>query len=545
VFLTERLLSYRISVNKLSPRDIRENAGTLVSSGHYLPDKNLSQRKEVDFPDMGMGAILEAKGITKSFTGIRVLNNVDFELQRGEIHAIVGENGAGKSTLMKILMGEYRPDSGETFLDGKPEQIHSPAQALALGIAMVHQELNYMPYMSVADYMYLGREPRAWFFLKKNAKLELTKKQLENIRLEVDPNTKMGELSVSDIQMIEIAKVISYGSKIVILDEPTSSLSETEVDRLFEILNLLKASGVSVIYISHRLEELNRIADKVTILRDGDMVLTEKLINIKREDIVNKMVGREIEEIFPEMNTDIDDVLLAVKGLTREGEFENISFDVRRGEIVGLAGLVGAGRTEIVTAIYGEKKLDSGEVHVKGKSVKIRNSRQAVREKIAFVSEDRKLFGLNLIGSVKDNIALVILRQLSRYGLLDRGKISKRTGTMMEKLQIKARSPEQFVESLSGGNQQKVVLAKWLLTEPEIFIMDEPTRGIDVGAKSEVYKLMNSLAREGKAIILISSELPEVVRLCNRVIVLHEGKITGELERDEITQESIMLLASG
>ncbi len=492
-----------------------------------------------------MKAILEAKGITKSFTSIRVLNNVDFELQKGEIHAIVGENGAGKSTLMKILMGEYRPDSGEIFLDGKPEQIHSPAQALNLGIAMVHQELNYMPYMSVADYMYLGREPRAWFFLKKNAKLELTKKQLENISLEVDPNIKMGGLSVSDIQMIEIAKVVSYGSKIVILDEPTSSLSENEVERLFEILNLLKTSGVSVIYISHRLEELNRIADKVTILRDGDMVLTEKLSNLKREDIVNKMVGRKIDEIFPEMNTDIDDVLLAVKGFTKAGEFENISFDVRRGEIVGLAGLVGAGRTEIVTAIFGEKKLDAGEVFVKGKSVKIKNSRHAVREKIAFVSEDRKFFGLNLIGSLKDNVALVILRQLSRYGLLDRGKINKRTRTMMEKLQIKARSAEQLVESLSGGNQQKVVLAKWLLTEPEIFIMDEPTRGIDVGAKSEVYKLINGLAREGKAIILISSELPEVVRLCNRVIVLHEGKITGELEREEITQESIMLLASG
>jgi inositol transport system ATP-binding protein len=492
-----------------------------------------------------METILEAKGITKSFSGIRVLNNVDFTLRKGEIHAIVGENGAGKSTLMKILMGEYKPDSGEIRLDGTPQQIQSPARALELGIAMVHQELHYMPYMSIADYMYLGREPRRWFFLKRNRKLELTKRQLENVRLEIDPNIRMEELSVSDIQMIEIAKIISYGTKIVILDEPTSSLSETEVERLFEILNLLKSSGVSIIYISHRLDELNRIADNVTILRDGNMVLTDMRSNLTREEIVNRMVGRKIEEIYPEMNTDIGDVLLSVKGLTKKGEFENISFDVHRGEIVGLAGLVGAGRTEIVTAIFGEKKLDAGEIFINGKRVRIKNTRRSVREKMAFVSEDRKRFGLNLIGSVKDNIVLVVQRQLSKYGLIDRKAINKQAGTMMEKLEIRARSHEQLVKSLSGGNQQKVVLAKWLLTEPEIFIMDEPTRGIDVGAKSEVYKLINSLAMEGKAIVLISSELPEVVRLCNRVIVLHEGKIKGEFEKDGITQEGIMLLASG
>lgn len=492
-----------------------------------------------------MEPILEAKEITKSFSGVRVLDSVDFTLRKGEIHAIVGENGAGKSTLMKILMGEYKPDSGEIYLDGTPRQIHSPARALELGIAMVHQELHYMPYMTIADYMYLGREPRWWFFLKKNRKLELTGRQLDNVRLEIDPNTRMEGLSVSDIQMIEIAKIISYGTKIVILDEPTSSLSETEVERLFEILNLLKSSGVSIIYISHRLEELNRIADNVTILRDGNMVLTERLSNLTREEIVNRMVGRKIEEIFPEMNTDIENVLLSVKGLSRAGEFDNISFDVRRGEILGLAGLVGAGRTEIVTAIFGEKRLDAGEIFINGKAVRVKNSRRAAKEKIAFVSEERKRYGLNLIGSVKDNIVLVVQKQLSRYGLLDRGSINRRVETMMEKLEIKARSPEQLVESLSGGNQQKVVLAKWLLTEPEIFILDEPTRGIDVGAKSEVYKLINSLARGGKAIILISSELPEVVRLCNRVIVLHEGKIKGELEKEEITQESIMLLASG
>jgi inositol transport system ATP-binding protein len=302
---------------------------------------------------------------------------------------------------------------------------------------------------------------------------------------------------------------------------------------------------VSIIYISHRLDELNRIADNVTILRDGNMVLTDMRSNLTREEIVNRMVGRKIEEIYPEMNTDIGDVLLSVKGLTKKGEFENISFDVHRGEIVGLAGLVGAGRTEIVTAIFGEKKLDAGEIFINGKRVRIKNTRRSVREKMAFVSEDRKRFGLNLIGSVKDNIVLVVQRQLSKYGLIDRKAINKQAGTMMEKLEIRARSHEQLVKSLSGGNQQKVVLAKWLLTEPEIFIMDEPTRGIDVGAKSEVYKLINSLAMEGKAIVLISSELPEVVRLCNRVIVLHEGKIKGEFEKDGITQEGIMLLASG
>ena len=489
--------------------------------------------------------ILHAKAITKSFTGVGVLSGVDFELRKGEIHAIVGENGAGKSTLMKVLIGEHKPDSGEIRLDGRLEHIHTPARALNLGIAMVHQELHYLPYLSIADYMYLGREPRRFCILNERKKLELTKQQLHKINLNIDPGLKMGQLSLSEIQMVEIVKAISYGSRILILDEPTSSLSEVEVEQLFMILKLLKSSGVSIIYISHRLEELYRIADTVTILRDGCKVLTEKLSNLTRDEIIRNMVGRKIEEIYPEVNTSIGEVVLEVKGLYKKGEFENVSFELRRGEIVGLAGLVGAGRTEVATAIFGEKRFERGEIFINGELATIKNSRQAVKRRIAFISEDRKLFGLNLIGSVKDNIAMVVQRKLSSYGLIERHRTNAQVKSMIETLHIKVSSAEQLVQSLSGGNQQKVVLAKWLLTEPDILIMDEPTRGIDIGAKAEIYKLINNLARAGKAVVLISSDLPEVVRLCNRVVVLHEGKVTGQLEGERITQEKIMYLASG
>ena len=492
-----------------------------------------------------MKTVLHAEKIRKSFSGNEVLHNVDFTLMSGEIHALVGENGAGKSTLMKIFMGEYRPDSGIISINGKLENIQTPAQALSLGISMVHQELHYMPYLSIADYMYLGREPRNIFFLNRAKKIELTLEQLNNIGLEINPDNKMGQLTVSELQMIEIAKVISYGTKILILDEPTSSISETEVERLFEILKFLKSKGVSVIYISHRLEELNRIADTVTILRDGYRVITDKLSNLGRDKIINKMVGRKIEEIFPKRNMEFKDIFIEVKGLTKKDEFEDINISVKKGEVVGLAGLVGAGRTEVVTSIFGEKKVDKGHIYINGKQVKIDNAISAVKKRIAFVTEDRKLSGLNLIGSVKDNISSVILKETSQFGLLKLKEINKKVISMIEKLKIKINTDEQLVSSLSGGNQQKIVLSKWLLIQPDLFILDEPTRGIDVGAKIEVYKLIHELAVNGKAIILISSELPEIVSLCNRVYVLHEGKITGELTGNEITQEAIMNYASG
>jgi ABC-type sugar transport system ATPase subunit len=492
-----------------------------------------------------MNSILQARRIVKSFSGVQVLKEVDFELRKGEIHAIVGENGAGKSTLMKILMGEHIPDSGQIFVNGKQEYINTPRRALDLGIAMVQQEMHYLPYLSVADYIYLGREPRQFIFLNERKKRDLARKQLNSIGVEIEPNTKMRELSVSSIQMIEIAKAISYGSRILILDEPTSSLSEAEVDKLFRALKQLKMEGTSIIYISHRLEELYKIVDTVTILRDGAMVHTDSLSNLRREQIISFMVGRKIDEIFQEKNTRIGDVILSVKNLTKNGEFENVTFDVRKGEIVGLAGLIGAGRTEVATAIFGETKLEKGDIAINGKAVKFKSARQAVKHKIAFISEDRKLYGLNLVASVRDNILIVVQRRLSKFGLIKQSRSKKSANSMIDMLRIKVASSDQLAQSLSGGNQQKVVLAKWLLSEPNILIMDEPTKGIDVGAKVEVYRLINELAKAGKAIVLISSELPEILRLCNRVVVLRDGRVSGELAGKEITQESIMLMASG
>jgi ABC-type sugar transport system ATPase subunit len=343
--------------------------------------------------------------------------------------------------------------------------------------------------------------------------------------------------------MIEIAKIVSYGSKVLIFDEPTSSLTDTEVERLFEIIQYLKSHGTSIIYISHRLEELNTIADRITILRDGYRVFTGQRTEIQYQEMLNKMVGRNIEEIFPDVNTNIGEIALEVHGMSRQGEFADVSFSVRKGEILGLAGLVGAGRTEVVTALFGENRLDEGEILINGDHVEIRKASDAVRQNIAFVTEDRKLYGLNLKGTVKDNIILVILKILSKIGIVNEKENARRADTMIDSLKIKLNTRQDITAYLSGGNQQKVVIAKWLLSEPDIIILDEPTRGIDVGAKSEVYKIINNLAREGKAVIMISSELPEIVGLCNRVVVLHEGRVTGELSRKDLTQENIISLA--
>lgn len=493
-----------------------------------------------------MSDILTALGIQKSFGGVHALKGVDFHLLPGEIHALVGENGAGKSTLMKIFMGDHQPDSGEILLDGVPVCIPSPARALELGIAMVHQELHYMPHLSIVDYICVGREPNRFGFTNRYKALEFTKTQLKQIGFTVDPHTMMGELTVSQIQMVEIAKVVSYGSKILILDEPTSSLTVQEAESLFCVLKTLKEQGVSVIYISHKLDELPRIADRVTVFRDGCWIMTDSISNLNQETLVRNMIGRELHEIYQPKCRNAGEVALEVNGLSKKDMFEDISFVVRRGEVVGLSGLVGAGRTEVVTSIFGELAPDAGTISLFGKPVRIKSSRDAIRHKIALVSEDRKLYGLNLIGSIGDNLTLANRETYATHGFVVKRKQTEYARNIVSSLSIKIHSLEQPVSDLSGGNQQKVVLGKWLLTEPEIIIFDEPTRGIDVGAKSEFYRMITELAQAGKAVLLISSEMPEVIGLCNRVYVLHEGKLRGELtdtpEKNDVTEQNIIQL---
>ena len=484
--------------------------------------------------------ILEMTGINKSFNNIPVLHNIDLSLKRGEIKGIVGENGAGKSTLMKILTGEYMMDSGSIHLFGKPVHITDPRHAITLGITMVYQELNNSPDMTIAENMFIGRELGRFGFSRKKEMLNLTNEYLATLDLKFPVHEKMRNLTVSEMQMVEIAKVVSYNSKIIILDEPTSSITENEAEKLFNVLRRLKTMGISIIYISHKLEELFKLVDTVTILRDGYLIKTDNPANLTRDDLIRLMVGREINDIFPPKPVNFGETILEAKELSNKGQFENISFKLRKGEILGFSGLVGAGRTEMVMALFGHTKMDSGKVIIKGKEVKIKIPNQATQNNIALVPEDRKRHGLNLLARIMDNTEIVVEKRNSRLGFINLGLKKQNAQKMINELSIKCQGFNQTVRYLSGGNQQKVVLAKWLLADPEIIILDEPTRGIDVGAKIEIYKLINKLAANGKAVIFISSELNEIIGMCNRVIVMSDGKQTAELEGKDIEQETIM-----
>ncbi|MDR1929661.1 MAG: sugar ABC transporter ATP-binding protein [Treponema sp.] len=484
--------------------------------------------------------ILEMTEIMKSFSGITVLQNVNLTLREGEIQGLVGENGAGKSTLMKILTGEYRMDSGGIKLFGRPVEINDPRHAIDLGINMVYQELNNAPDMTIAENMFIGRELKKYGFADKKTMIRLTEQYLAALDLKFSPVKKMRHLSVSEMQMVEIAKVVSYNSKIVILDEPTSSITETEAEKLFAILRKLKGMGIAVIYISHKLEELFALTDLITILRDGHVIKAEKPENLTRDDLIRLMVGREINDIFPSKNADFGEIVLEAEGLTRRGQFENVSFTLRKGEILGFAGLVGAGRTETVMALFGHTKLDSGTIRVCGKTVELKSPSHAVKNQIALVPEDRKLYGLNLLAKVSDNTEMVVEKRNSRLGFVNALLKRQNAETMKKNLNIRCQGISQPVRYLSGGNQQKIVVAKWLLSDPDIIILDEPTRGIDVGAKIEIYKIIQKLAVDGKAVVVISSELNEIIGLCNRVVVMYEGRVSGELEGKNIEQEAIM-----
>ncbi len=492
--------------------------------------------------------VLQMRNISKVFPGVTALNDVSLNIEKGKVHALIGENGAGKSTLMKILSGIYNSDKGEIILRGKKVNINGPKDALKNGISMIHQELNPIPEMTVAENIFVGYEPCYKFLGIVNKKVlkKRTNELFNEIGVELNPNAKLSSLNVAEIQIVEIVKALSYNSEIIIMDEPTSAITGKEVEKLFEIMRKLSSKGKTIIYISHKLDEIFKIGDYVTVLRDGNYIDTKSISELNKQLLISLMVGRDIKNIFPKENIKFGDVLFEVRGLSKKGKFNNINFKVHSGEILGIAGLMGAGRTELVEAIFGADKADSGEIIIKGKKATINNPRDAITNGIALVSEDRKTYGLNLKSSVKDNITIA---NLDKYCLLKQiinmRKERKIVDQQIKTLDIKTPSRNKIVNTLSGGNQQKVVIAKWLLCNPDILILDEPTRGIDIGTKAEIHKIMTLLAKEGKAIIMISSEMPEILGMSDRVIVLNEGEITGEFRRKELNQEKIMACATG
>ncbi len=488
------------------------------------------------------------EGIDKSFPGVRALNQSHIELRAGEVHALVGENGAGKSTMMKILGGIYRKDSGRILVDGREVEIESPRMAQNLGISIIHQELNLMPHLTVAQNIFIGREPRkrVSFFVDDKTMNKKAEDLFKILHLELSPTTKAADLTVARQQMVEIAKALSFNAKILVMDEPTAALTEAEIEDLFAIIRQLRDQGAGIIYISHRLEELKSIADRVTVMRDGHTIDTMREKDASIDKIISLMVGRTIYESGPEIpENPSDEIVLEVRNLNQGKFLRDINFKLKKGEILGFAGLMGAGRTEVARAIFGADPFDSGEIYIKGKRVHIDHPKKAVRHRLGYLSEDRKRYGLVLGMDVKENVAMASMQQFLKWNFwMNYKKASDKTREMVNALNIKTPTMEQKVKFLSGGNQQKVIIGKWLTADTDILIFDEPTRGIDVGAKSEIYKLLNELVAQGKSIIMISSELPEILRMSHRVVVMCEGRISGILSGDEITQESIMRLAT-
>ncbi len=490
---------------------------------------------------------LEMRHITKTYPGVRALEDVSFDLRPGEVHAMVGENGAGKSTLMKILAGAQPMDSGEILINGSPVHIDSPQKAMDLGVSIIYQEFNLVPYLNAAENIFLGREPRAFLpgFVDFGTMYREAQKIIDRLGVHVNVRTPVNRLSIAQQQMVEIGKATSRESKIIVMDEPSATLTDHELRSLFTLILQLRAEGHSIVYISHRMEEIFEICDRVTILRDGHWVATDDIKNLKREDIIKLMVGRELKQMIPKEPAEIGEPALRVINLNRKGLLKNINITVHKGEVLGIAGLVGAGRTELARCIFGADPFDSGQIELFGKPVKVRSPQDAIKMGIGLVTEDRKAQGLVLGMVVRENITLANLPEISTFNFIQGGREREVSRKYVSDLQVKTPSIEQTVQNLSGGNQQKVVLAKWLFTDSKVLIFDEPTRGIDVGAKTEIYMLMNKLAKQGVAIIMISSELPEIMGMSDRIAVMHEGEIAGELNREEATQEKIMHLATG
>lgn len=496
-----------------------------------------------------MEYILEMKDICKSFSGVKVLDRVSLRVKPGEVHALMGENGAGKSTLMKILMGIYKMDSGSILIGGEAVTVSGPKDAISKGISMIHQELNPVLDMEVAENIFIGRERVKTVagklkLVDKASMREETEELFRGMNISINPKAVMRYLSVAETQLVEIVKAISLKSKIVIMDEPTSAITEKEVLVLFEQIKRLKEQGVAIIYISHKMDEIFKIADQITVLRDGALAGSGAAAELDGDKLISMMVGREIKQVYPKEATEILDVVLEVQELNRGKKVKDVSFRLHGGEVLGIAGLVGSGRSELVETIFGIRPATSGKIFVKGQAVTIRHPKEAIAHKIAMITEDRKQTGLNLKTSVEQNISLVSIKKLSRAGIIDKGQESEAADRYIKSLSIKTHSRKAPIISLSGGNQQKVVLAKWLLSEPDIIIFDEPTRGIDVGAKRDIYLLIGELAKQGKGIIVISSEMPEVMGISDRILVMSEGAVAGELNRDEFSQETIMNYAS-
>jgi ribose transport system ATP-binding protein len=489
--------------------------------------------------------VIEMRRITKTFPGVVALDNVDFDCCCGEVHAVVGENGAGKSTLMKILSGVYEPDSGEILLNGKVVRISSPYVAQQLGISIIYQELNLLPDLNVAENVFLGRESRNYLGLLDPHSLEKRAQEvLHRLGVDIHPRTPLRRLTVAQQQMVEIAKALSLNASVVIMDEPSAALGGQDLQRLFEVIEVLKKQNVTVIYISHRLAEIWEVADRVTVFKDGKVVGTSPVSEIDRPTLVRQMIGRVFAETFPPRGGPPGKEALSIQNLSSGHALQEITLNVHRGEIVGLAGLTGSGRTELARAIFGARRIDQGEIFISGKPVKLKNPRDALKNNIGFLTEDRNEEGLVLGLSVQHNAALPSLNQRQRLGILNLSAEEKVVKQKVDELSIRTPSLGQGVEFLSGGNRQKVVLAKWLITNPELLIFDEPTRGIDVGAKSEIWHLMRSLADQGKAILMISSELPEVIGMSDRIYVMHRGRTVGELEGKTATEEQVMMLAT-
>ena len=489
--------------------------------------------------------LLRMEGISKSFPGVHALEDVHLNVKAGTVHSLMGENGAGKSTLMKVLIGMYDPDAGTIRFGGEPVEISDTATGLRLGISMIHQELSPVPEMEVHENIYLGREPLNRIgLIDKRRQVAQTRELLAKWEIDINPRRVMKNLSVAQTQMVEIAKAISYDARLIIMDEPTSAITEREVDHLHRMIRSLRASGVAIIYITHKMDEVFKISDYVTVFRDGKHVSTLPAADLDRQKLIALMVGRELTHMFPKEHAEIGDVVMSVRGLTRKGKVQDITFDIRRGEILGLAGLMGAGRTEVLEGIFGVAKIDAGEILIHGKEVRIREPADAIQHGLGLLTEDRKFTGIMGVLSVRDNMTIANLQRFSPGGVLHKREMERACHFQRKALAIRTPSLSQRIMNLSGGNQQKVLVSRWLMMLPDILMIDEPTRGIDVGAKSEIHRLMSGLAKEGKAILMVSSELPEILGMSDRVLVMAGGRITAEFSRADVTQEKVLEAAT-
>lgn len=488
--------------------------------------------------------LLEMKGITKRFPGVLALDNVDFAVRSGEVHALVGENGAGKSTLMKILGGAYRADGGEMYLNGKQIELHSPADGISAGLNVVYQELVLAPHLSVAENILMGRLPRAnsWTVDWKAAE-ERAREVLRQVEVDIDVRRTVRSLSVVQQQIVEIARALQRESRVLVLDEPSAVLGKHDIELLYKVINRLKKQGIGLVYISHRLDEVFFIADRVTVLRNGKLVGTTDISGIDQDTLVHMMIGRELTQVYQRTDRTLGEEVLRVEGLTRRGEFEDVSFGLRRGEILGIAGLVGSGRTELARVIAGADRPDGGRIYVMGKEVRVRSPREALRRGIGLLPEDRNQQGLFLKRPVVENVTVASLEKYTRFVAIDLVREERGVRELMRGVAVKATGPNQLVRNLSGGNRQKVMLSRWLETKSRILIFDEPTRGVDIGAKVDIYKLMDGLASNGIAIIMISSELPEILGMADNILVLWRGQVAGTFSREQVTREQVLQTA--